>query len=139
MWHAAGLLEAKESLGEDVRLIFYCGSGWRSALAWLLARLMGLRDVASFDGGIFEYGLDARRPLEAGEPGRVHTVPTRPVVGGAPGQHVAHSGWRFHVADASLDSCDDEGPSGQQLERRRRRQQREQLARTTTSAPAMAS
>ena len=33
------------------RVVLYCGSGWRSAYAWLMGRLMGWRNVASYDGG----------------------------------------------------------------------------------------
>jgi len=39
------------------RIIFYCGSGWRSSLAWCLARLMGVEDCANYDGGFLEWTM----------------------------------------------------------------------------------
>ena len=49
------------------RIIFYCGSGWRSALAWCLCRLVGHDDCANFDGGILEWSWVEGRPLVVGE------------------------------------------------------------------------
>eukprot|EP00039_Didymoeca_costata_P022527 m.346903 g.346903 ORF g.346903 m.346903 type:complete len:358 (-) comp30640_c0_seq1:15-1088(-) len=37
------------------RVVMYCGTGWRSAYAWLLARVAGWRNVANYDGGWLEY------------------------------------------------------------------------------------
>ena len=55
---------------EPRRLIFYCGSGWRSALAWCLARLMGHDDAANYDGGMLEWSMchpaAATHPIEHG-------------------------------------------------------------------------
>jgi 3-mercaptopyruvate sulfurtransferase SseA len=39
------------------RIIFYCGSGWRSSLAWCLARMMGVEDCANYDGGFLEWTM----------------------------------------------------------------------------------
>lgn len=45
MWRKAGLpVDGRE-------IIFYCGSGWRSSLALLYARMMGLRNVRNYSGG----------------------------------------------------------------------------------------
>ena len=52
-------------------LIFYCGSGWRSALAWFLAvAVLGWEDCRNYDGGWLEYsqtspGAD-KHPVEHG-------------------------------------------------------------------------
>ncbi len=43
MWRAAGVLDGRE-------LVFYCGGGWRSSLAFLYARAMGLRARNYSDG-----------------------------------------------------------------------------------------
>ena len=55
------------------RVIFYCGSGWRSSLAWCLARLMGFDDCANYDGGFLEWTMlhpDAEsHPVVRGEEG----------------------------------------------------------------------
>ena len=53
------------------KLIFYCGSGWRSAVAWCLARLLGHENCCSYDGGFLEWSvLDERadaHPIDRGE------------------------------------------------------------------------
>ena len=41
----------KPVFGEDKRFVFFCGSGWRSALATKAAQDMGLKPVASLAGG----------------------------------------------------------------------------------------
>ncbi len=46
LWQEAGLLTDD---GREV--IFYCGSGWRSSLALLYARLMGLHNVRNYSDG----------------------------------------------------------------------------------------
>ena len=118
LWRQAGLLrsaEGADASAEVGRLIFYCGSGWRSALAWLIARLMGHPDVASFDGGLFEWCLDARRPVLKGDPQNsmvMMRAPNRPSA-------LQEPSWAF-FATADDDSCD-EGPAGRDLERRRQR------------------
>ena len=78
--HETGTLHALEAtaqlwrdwglrLGPDGgRLLFYCGSGWRSAVAWCVARLLGHEDCASYDGGLLEWAWVERRPLVAGVP-----------------------------------------------------------------------
>ena len=42
---------AKPVFAEDKRFLFYCASGWRSALAAKTAQEMGLGKVAHVDGG----------------------------------------------------------------------------------------
>eukprot|EP00729_Bicosta_minor_P015498 gene15498-11035_t len=59
--------------GDDgARVIMYCGSGWRSAYAWLLARHCGWKNVASYDGGWLEWSTlhpsAAQHPFETGDP-----------------------------------------------------------------------
>jgi len=41
----------KEIFSSDRRLVFYCASGWRSALATQTAQKMGLKNVCHLDGG----------------------------------------------------------------------------------------
>jgi len=54
-------------LGVDLTqdVIFYCGTGWRSALAWCIARACGYSKCANYDGGIFEWSLEDG-PLDTG-------------------------------------------------------------------------
>ena len=70
LWRQWGL-----DIGGRKRLLFYCGSGWRSSVAWCLAQLMGHTDCANFDGGFLEWAvLDekaAERPIAMGAPSGV--------------------------------------------------------------------
>ncbi len=43
-WQNAGILRGPE-------IIFYCGNGWRSSLAFLQARAMGLRGIRNYSDG----------------------------------------------------------------------------------------
>ena len=43
-WQSAGILRGQE-------IIFYCGGGWRSSLAFLHARAMGLRAIRNYSDG----------------------------------------------------------------------------------------
>lgn len=65
LWREWGL-----ELGGSERIIFYCGSGWRSAVGWCLARIMHHADCANYDGGFLEWSmLDERadaHPIERG-------------------------------------------------------------------------
>jgi 3-mercaptopyruvate sulfurtransferase SseA len=114
------LPEIADASAENTRLVFYCGSGWRSALAWMLAMLMRHPNASSWDGGLFEWALDTTRPLELGEPG----LATRRLTTCAASRSRPPEGGFEWALDAPLvdDSCDDEGPAGRQVEKQRRRQ-----------------
>jgi thiosulfate/3-mercaptopyruvate sulfurtransferase len=64
------------------RIIFYCGSGWRSSLAWCLARLMGVEECANYDGGFLEWTMlhpDAdSHPIICGDDGTFVTGDPKP-------------------------------------------------------------
>lgn len=53
----------KPVFAEDKQFVFYCASGWRSALATRTALEMGLENVAHVDGG-FTAWRDAGGPTE---------------------------------------------------------------------------
>lgn len=59
MWRKEGL----EPSGER-RVVFYCGSGWRAALAWCLCRLHGHDGCAVYDGSILEWAVFSSRAAE---------------------------------------------------------------------------
>jgi 3-mercaptopyruvate sulfurtransferase SseA len=40
---------------EERVIIFYCGSGWRSAMAWVMSQLLGLKNCKSYDGSFLEW------------------------------------------------------------------------------------
>ena len=48
---------------DDKRFVFYCASGWRSALAAKCAQDMGLHPVAYLDGGMTAW-LEADGPID---------------------------------------------------------------------------
>ena len=55
---------AKPVFAEDKRFVFFCASGWRSALATRTAQDMGLEKVSHISGG-FTAWRDAGHPVEA--------------------------------------------------------------------------
>ena len=46
---------AKPIFSQDKRFVFFCGGGWRSALAARTAQEMGLHPVAHIEGGFGEW------------------------------------------------------------------------------------
>ena len=57
----------KPVFAEDKRFVFFCGGGWRSALAAQTAQHMGLKPVAHIAGG-FGAWKKAGGPIEEPEP-----------------------------------------------------------------------
>ncbi|SNR54932.1 rhodanese-like domain-containing protein [Puniceibacterium sediminis] len=53
----------KPIFAEDVQFVFYCASGWRSALSAKTAQDMGLKKVSHLGGG-FSAWRDAGLPIE---------------------------------------------------------------------------
>lgn len=53
----------KPFFAEDKTFVFYCATGWRSALATKAAQDMGLKPVAHISGGITAW-LDAGGPID---------------------------------------------------------------------------
>ncbi len=58
----------KPVFAEDKRFVFFCGGGWRSALAARTAQDMGLAPVAHIEGG-FSAWKKAGGPVEGGDKG----------------------------------------------------------------------
>ncbi len=58
---------AKDVFQQDKKFIFFCASGWRSALAAKTAQDMGLSPVAHMDGG-FKAWREAGGPIAQVEP-----------------------------------------------------------------------
>ena len=57
---------AKPVFQDDKRFVFFCGGGWRSALASKTAQDMGLKPVAHIVGG-FKAWKDSGGPVEGGK------------------------------------------------------------------------
>lgn len=55
----------KPIFAEDKKFVFFCGGGWRSALAAAAAQEMGLKPVAHIEGG-FGAWKKAGGPVEGG-------------------------------------------------------------------------
>lgn len=53
----------KPVFSEDVRFVFYCAAGWRSALSALTAKQFGLKNVTHLHGGMGAW-LEAGAPTE---------------------------------------------------------------------------
>ena len=49
-WNSIGLTT-------DKHLSFYCGTAWRSSLAWFYAYMIGYPDIANFDSSWFEWSM----------------------------------------------------------------------------------
>ncbi len=56
----------KPVFAEDKKFVFFCGGGWRSALASKTAQDMGLKPVAHIVGG-FKAWKDSGGPVEGGK------------------------------------------------------------------------
>lgn len=54
----------KEPLATDKKIVLYCASAWRSALAAKALQDMGAENIAEMDGG-FKAWKDEGRPVEA--------------------------------------------------------------------------
>jgi thiosulfate/3-mercaptopyruvate sulfurtransferase len=63
-----------ESNWEDVgvvpekRIAFYCGTGWRASEAFFYAHLLGWDRISVYDGGWYEWSIDAGNRVETGIP-----------------------------------------------------------------------
>ena len=65
-WIAPDSPYAKPIFQEEKRFVFYCQSGWRSALAAAVAERLGLQNVSHLEGG-FAGWKKAGAPIEAYE------------------------------------------------------------------------
>lgn len=54
----------------DQKMAFYCGTGWRAAEVLIYADVMGLENIALYDGGWYEWSANQTNPVEIGEPKR---------------------------------------------------------------------
>jgi 3-mercaptopyruvate sulfurtransferase SseA len=60
-WNEVGIVPEK-------RIAFYCGTGWRASEAFFYAYLLGWDRIAIYDGGWYEWSIDAGNPTEMGIP-----------------------------------------------------------------------
>jgi thiosulfate/3-mercaptopyruvate sulfurtransferase len=61
-WKDLGIIDAKVENGEAC-LVFYCGTGWRSSLSFLVAMLLGYK-AKNYDDGFYGWSWDSKRSIE---------------------------------------------------------------------------
>ena len=61
------LSESDASLGNEVS--YYCGTGWRAAIPFLIEYDEGIRTMSVYDGGWFQWQKDGENPVQLGAPG----------------------------------------------------------------------
>ncbi len=50
-------LWSENGITSDMSVSFYCGTAWRSSLAWFLAHLMGWQNITNYDSSWFEWSM----------------------------------------------------------------------------------
>lgn len=60
------LKESQASM--DNELSFYCGTGWRATIPFLIAYENGYSNISLYDGGWFEWQMDHSLPVQIGDP-----------------------------------------------------------------------
>ncbi len=60
-WRKLGIIDAGVDDG-DTMLIFYCGTGWRSSIAFLIACLLGLR-AKNYDSGFYGWSWNVNNEI----------------------------------------------------------------------------
>lgn len=60
------LAESGASLENE--LAFYCGTGWRAAVPFLICYENGIEGMSMFDGGWFQWQMDSDLPVQLGNP-----------------------------------------------------------------------
>jgi molybdopterin synthase sulfurtransferase len=61
MWKEQGITEENE-------IAFYCGTGWRATIPWLIAYENGWKNIKLYDGGWFVWQMDSNNPVQAISP-----------------------------------------------------------------------
>ena len=64
-WRRQGIIDAGVEAGETT-LVFYCGTGWRSSIAFLVAHLLGFR-ARNYDDGFYGWSWDEANEVATGE------------------------------------------------------------------------
>lgn len=60
----------------DNELSFYCGTGWRATVPWLICYDAGLRDMTVYDGGWYQWQMNDDLPVQVGNPNSDNVVYT---------------------------------------------------------------
>ncbi|MFV0504816.1 MAG: sulfurtransferase [Lachnospirales bacterium] len=52
----------------DNDLAFYCGTGWRASIPFLMCYEKGMKNISLYDGGWYQWLIDATNPVQLGDP-----------------------------------------------------------------------
>lgn len=52
----------------DNELSFYCGTGWRASIPWLLCYEAGYENMTVYDGGWYQWQMDENNKVQVGDP-----------------------------------------------------------------------
>lgn len=61
-------LWADSGFNKDNELSFYCGTGWRASVPWLIAYDAGWKGMTVYDGGWNEWQMHNNLPVQVGDP-----------------------------------------------------------------------
>ncbi|SCI84574.1 Thiosulfate sulfurtransferase YnjE precursor [uncultured Clostridium sp.] len=61
-------LWSDSNLNKSNELSFYCGTGWRAAVPWLIAYDAGWEGMTVYDGGWNEWQMNNNLPVQVGDP-----------------------------------------------------------------------
>jgi len=56
---------AEQGITKDNEIAFYCGTGWRATIPWLMAHENGWKNVKLYDDGWFVWQMDEKNPVQA--------------------------------------------------------------------------
>ncbi|BBO84997.1 hypothetical protein DSCO28_55630 [Desulfosarcina ovata subsp. sediminis] len=73
-------LWAEQGITGDKHLSFYCGTAWRSSLAWLYGYMMGWENISNFDSSWFEWSMGEGSAYAGADP------VLNPIVDDTPGE-----------------------------------------------------
>ena len=54
----------------DNELSFYCGTGWRAAIPFLICYENGMTNMTMYDGGWYQWQMDDSLPVQVGDPAK---------------------------------------------------------------------
>lgn len=55
-------------LSRDNELSFYCGTGWRATIPWLICYEAGYKNITLYDGGWYQWQMNNEFPVQVGDP-----------------------------------------------------------------------
>lgn len=59
---------AEWGITKDTINSFYCGTGWRATIPWLMAYMQGWDNITLYDGGWYMWEMDKSLPVQNGDP-----------------------------------------------------------------------